>query len=104
MDWLPPRDPEVQILNLLGSNGLPMRDQPQSVAQFLTPSSTALHGYNMHLADHMSPFSGVENGSYACHPQCGPIIDVNQPPWTAYYPTEPIGRALFEMHLTQFPP
>ncbi|KAF8377606.1 hypothetical protein HHK36_030988 [Tetracentron sinense] len=113
LDWLPPRDPQVQILNFLDSNGLlPLRDQPQSLPEFMPPPSALIHGNGMHLVDHMSPSSGMEDDSDVRHPDFGQVIDVNLSPWTEYYPTgngdtratQPRERALLELFLSQLTP
>ncbi|RVW40390.1 Agamous-like MADS-box protein AGL104 [Vitis vinifera] len=114
LDWLPPRDPQVQILNFLDSNGLlPMREQPQRMVEILPPSSTLLPGQNIHLEDHMSPSSGMEEDNNVQRPQFGPAIDVNLSPWAEFYPTagngsypaaQPRGPALLELFLSQFTP
>ncbi|GFS35239.1 AGAMOUS-like 66 [Actinidia rufa] len=62
LDWLQPqRDPQVQIMNFLDSNGLlPMRDDSHGIESILPPTSTFMNGQNMQLEDQTSPSSGME--------------------------------------------
>ncbi|XP_039050206.1 uncharacterized protein LOC120191302 [Hibiscus syriacus] len=74
-DWIPQKDPQVQILNFLDSNGLlPQRDQCENI---LPPQSTTL-------------LDGEETIN-VCHdmqrPEFEQVIDVNLSPWTQLYPT-----------------
>ncbi|KAK7857936.1 agamous-like mads-box protein agl66 [Quercus suber] len=86
LDWLPERDPQVQLLNFLDSNGLfPLRDQPQPVTEILPPPTT-LHGQNMNLHDQMSLRSGMVDNNNLQRPDFGQVIDVNLSPWTEFYP------------------
>uniref|UniRef100_A0A2N9J1C1 MADS-box domain-containing protein n=1 Tax=Fagus sylvatica TaxID=28930 RepID=A0A2N9J1C1_FAGSY len=86
LDWLPERDPQVQVLNFLDSNGLlPPRDQPQRVVEFLPPPPTSLHEQNMNLDDHMSPRSGLVDNTNVQRPEFGQVIDVNLSPWAEFY-------------------
>ncbi|KAG2666230.1 hypothetical protein I3760_15G047100 [Carya illinoinensis] len=66
LGWLPERDPQIQILNFLDSNGLlPLRGQSQNVVEILAPAPalahpTLLHGQDMNQLDyHISPRTGV---------------------------------------------
>ncbi|XP_057502217.1 agamous-like MADS-box protein AGL104 isoform X2 [Actinidia eriantha] len=114
LDWLQPqRDPQVQIMNFLDSNGLlPMRDDSHGIESILTPTSTFLNGQNMQLEDQTSPSSGMEDDDNMKQPHFGQVIDVNLSPWTQLYPTgngpfsaaQPRERALLELFLSQFNP
>ncbi|KAE8658934.1 putative Serine-threonine protein kinase, plant-type [Hibiscus syriacus] len=82
-DWIPQKDPQVQILNFLDSNGLlPQRDQCENI---LPPQSTTL-------------LDGEETIN-VCHdmqrPEFEQVIDVNLSPWTQLYPTGICGPAGF---------
>ncbi|GMI89695.1 hypothetical protein HRI_002638900 [Hibiscus trionum] len=113
LDWIPQKDPQVQILNFLDLNGLlPQRDQCQSVAENILPpqSTTLLDGEEtINVGNQLSPTrSGLENDQ---RPEFGQVIDVNLSPWTELYPTgnehfpdgQPGGgRALLELYLSQF--
>ncbi|XP_052189849.1 agamous-like MADS-box protein AGL104 [Diospyros lotus] len=64
LDWLPQRDPQVQIMNFLGSNGLlPLREEGQVGIENILPaaaaaSSSFLQGQNVvQLEDETSPSS-----------------------------------------------
>ncbi|KAK8624281.1 hypothetical protein V6N13_065629 [Hibiscus sabdariffa] len=116
LDWIPQKDPQVQILNFLDLNGLlPQRDQCQSVAENILPlqSATLLDGEEtMNVGNQLSPTrSGLENDNTLQRPEFGQVIDVNLSPWTELYPTgnehfpdgQPGGgRALLELYLSQF--
>ncbi|XP_059636850.1 agamous-like MADS-box protein AGL104 [Cornus florida] len=113
LDWLPQRDPQIQILNFLGSNGLlPLRNQPQLADNILPPTLTLLHGQNMHVDDHMSPSSVIEDDNNVRQPEFGQGNDVNLSPWSHLYPTGsgpfPAAQqregALLELFLPQFTP
>ncbi|KAK9270683.1 hypothetical protein L1049_026661 [Liquidambar formosana] len=114
MEWLPQRDPQVQIMNFLDSNGLlPLRDQPQRVVEILPQPSSLLQGQNLQLFDdHMSPGSGLEDDNNVQRPEFGQVIDVNLSPWAELYATgngpfpaaQPRGRQLVELLLSQFTP
>ncbi|KAK4599273.1 hypothetical protein RGQ29_009361 [Quercus rubra] len=114
LDWLPERDPQVQLLNFLDSNGLlPLRDQPQPVTEILQPPTT-LHRQNMNLHDQMSLRSGMVDSNNLQRPDFGQVIDVNLSPWAEFYPagnngfsgshSQPGGRDLLELYLSQFTP
>ncbi|KAL4649516.1 hypothetical protein ACB092_01G018700 [Castanea dentata] len=112
LDWLPERDPQVQILNFLDSNGLlPLRDQPQPVTEILPPPTT-LHGQNMNLHDQMSLRSGMVDNNNLQRAGFGQVIDVNLFPWAVFYPagnngfsgSQLGGRDLLELYLSQFTP
>ncbi|XP_039043298.1 uncharacterized protein LOC120182380 [Hibiscus syriacus] len=116
LDWIPQKDPQVQILNFLDSNGLlPQRDQCQSVAENLLPPQpmTLLDGEEtINVGDQLSPTrSGLENDNSIQLPEFGLVIDVNLYPWIELYPAgnehfpdrQPgAGRALLELYLSQF--
>ncbi|KAK8485810.1 hypothetical protein V6N12_020151 [Hibiscus sabdariffa] len=116
LDWIPHKDPQVQILNFLDLNGLlPQRDQCQSVAENILPpqSATLLDGEEtMNVGNQLSPTrSGLEHDNILQRPEFGQVIDVNLSPWTELYPTgnehfpngQPGGgRALLELYLSQF--
>ncbi|KAE8100104.1 hypothetical protein FH972_018031 [Carpinus fangiana] len=92
LDWLAERDPQVQILNFLDSNGLlPLRGQPQHVVEILSPPPMLLqHGQNMNRDEQISPRSSglVDNNNDNVHrPDFGQVIDVNLSSWTEIYPT-----------------
>ncbi|KAF6174315.1 hypothetical protein GIB67_040808 [Kingdonia uniflora] len=109
LEWLGPRDPQVQILNFLGSNGLlPVRDQTQS-HEIIPTNSTVIDGNNAPLRNHLSPCSEVEDERDVHHAEFG---RVNQAHWTQDYgignnqprSTEPRERAFMELFLSQFKP
>ncbi|KAI3465296.1 hypothetical protein Pfo_021959 [Paulownia fortunei] len=86
LDWLPQRDPQVQILNFLDSNGLlPLRDQPQRMDNIVPPSLTLVQAPSMHVYNHLSPSRSMEDD--AQRPEFGQAIDVNLSPWAELYPT-----------------
>ncbi|XP_051139899.1 agamous-like MADS-box protein AGL104 isoform X2 [Andrographis paniculata] len=91
LDWLPPRDPQVQILNFLDSNGLlPPRDQSQHMDEVMRPSSlTLVHAPSLHIQSHLSRSACDNNAGEDArrHDQFGQAIDVNLSPWTDLYPT-----------------
>ncbi|KAK6160641.1 hypothetical protein DH2020_004022 [Rehmannia glutinosa] len=111
LDWLPQRDPQVQILNFLDSNGLlPMRDEPQRLDNILPPSLTLVHAPSLHVYNHLSPSRSMEDDTH--RPDFGQAIDVNLSPWAELYPTgndpfptaQPRERALLELFLSQLTP
>ncbi|KAL8494526.1 hypothetical protein ACS0TY_025367 [Phlomoides rotata] len=114
LDWLPQRDPQVQILNFLDSNGLlPMREEHQMIDNIL-PSSLPLINAPpsvQHVYNHLSPSGSIEDDVQRPD-QFGPPIDVNLQPWTELYPTvndpfptsQPRERALLELFLSQLTP
>ncbi|KAL2529607.1 agamous-like MADS-box protein [Forsythia ovata] len=111
LDWLPQRDPQVQILNFLDSNGLlPVREQPQRMDNILSPSLTVLHAPSVHVHNHLNSGRRIEDD--AQRPDFGHVIDVNLSPWTDLYPTgndpfpttQPRERALLELFLSQLTP
>ncbi|KAJ9166298.1 hypothetical protein P3X46_021072 [Hevea brasiliensis] len=114
LDWLRQREPQVQILNFLDSNGLlPLRNQVQHAAELFLPSPAALlHGQNINLDDHISPRSGLEDDNNVQRPEFGQVIDVNLSPWAEFYPTgnssiltsQPRERALLELYLSRIAP
>ncbi|EXC04824.1 MADS-box transcription factor 3 [Morus notabilis] len=91
LDWLPQRDPQIQILNFLDSNGLlHMRDEVQRGDEILPPPST-LHRQNI-VDDHVTSRSGLENdmnnnAQDQVRPHLGQALDANLSPWTEFYPT-----------------
>ncbi|KAL0361005.1 UNVERIFIED_CONTAM: Agamous-like MADS-box protein [Sesamum radiatum] len=108
LDWLPQRDPQVQILNFLDSNGLlPIRDQAQGILQ---QSLTLVHAPSVHVHNHLSPSRSMEDD--AQRPEFGQVIDVNLSPWAELYPAgndpfptaQPRERALLEQFLSQLTP
>ncbi|KAH7846603.1 hypothetical protein Vadar_015975 [Vaccinium darrowii] len=116
LDWLPPqKDPQVQIMKFLDSNGLlPLRE---GIDNMLPPSSTlGLQGQNIQMEDQTSPSSGMEDDHDNIQhpqPQFGQFIpDPNLSPWIEFYPTgngpysdaEPRERALLELFLSQLTP
>ncbi|CAA0824395.1 AGAMOUS-like 66 [Striga hermonthica] len=79
LEWLPVRDPQVQILNFLDSNGLlPLRDhQAQRMDDMLSPSLTIFHAPRLNVYDHLSMEDDAQRS-----------VDVNLSPWThQLYPT-----------------
>ncbi|KAG7943508.1 hypothetical protein I3843_15G043500 [Carya illinoinensis] len=119
LGWLPERDPQVQILNFLDSNGLlPLRGQSQNVVEILAPAPalahpTLLHGQDMNQLDyHVSPRIGVVDDNNVQRPDhFVQAIDVNLSPWSEICQTGngefqaaavPVGaRALLELYLSQ---
>ncbi|GER39309.1 MADS-box transcription factor [Striga asiatica] len=77
LEWIPARDPQVQILNFLGSNGLlPLRDhQAQHVDDMLSPSLTLFHAPSLNVYDHLSLNTSMEDDTQRS-------VDVNLSPWT----------------------
>ncbi|XP_070028406.1 transcription factor CAULIFLOWER-like isoform X2 [Nicotiana sylvestris] len=118
MDWVPhsQRDPHVQILNFLDSNGLlPFRDEAdQRMENMLPPSLTQLHTPTVSavVTDHLSPNNRFENDPQRPTSSFEGIIDVNNAPWPPLYPTgndpfpetQPRERALLELFLSQLTP
>ncbi|KAL2505965.1 AGAMOUS-like [Abeliophyllum distichum] len=111
LDWLPQRDPQVQILNFLDSNGLlPVREQPQRMDNILSPSLTVLNAPSVHVHNHLNSGRRIEDD--AQRSDFGNVIDVNLSPWTDLYPTgndpfpttQPRERALLELFLSQLTP
>ncbi|KAK4390488.1 Agamous-like MADS-box protein [Sesamum angolense] len=111
LDWLPQRDPQVQILNFLDSNGLlPLRDQPQRIDGILQQSLTLVHAPSVHVHNHLSPSRSMEDDGQ--RPEFGQVIDVNLSPWAELYPAgndpfpaaQPRERALLEQFLSQLTP
>ncbi|XP_042961123.1 agamous-like MADS-box protein AGL104 isoform X2 [Carya illinoinensis] len=119
LGWLPERDPQIQILNFLDSNGLlPLRGQSQNVVEILAPAPalahpTLLHGQDMNQLDyHISPRTGVVDDNNVQRPDhFVQAIDVNLSPWSEICQTGngefqaaavPVGpRALLELYLSQ---
>ncbi|KAI8548613.1 hypothetical protein RHMOL_Rhmol07G0286800 [Rhododendron molle] len=115
MDWLPHKDPQIQIMKFLDSNGLlPIRensngmDNNMGLEQF---STLGLQGPNIQLDDETSPSSGMDDDDNPA--QFGHLIpDVNLSPWIQFYPTgngpypdaEPREQAHLEPFLSQLMP
>ncbi|KAL3812333.1 hypothetical protein ACJIZ3_013601 [Penstemon smallii] len=133
LDWLPQRDPQVQILNFLDSNCLlPMRDEAQRMDNML-PSSLALYeeappssNVNVHNNQHLSTTTTTAAGGSSTRVNINEdddaqrqdhlsdqVIDVNLSPWAEFYQTagsdpfpaeQPRERALLELFLSQLTP
>ncbi|KAL4309442.1 hypothetical protein GQ457_01G026810 [Hibiscus cannabinus] len=117
LDWIPHKDPQVQILNFLDLNGLlPQRDQCQSDAENILPpqSATLLDGEEtMNVGNQLSPTrSGLEHDNTLQRPEFGQqtlgswnlklknaVVAGNE-----HFPNgQPGGgRALLELYLSQF--
>ncbi|XP_060199369.1 agamous-like MADS-box protein AGL104 isoform X2 [Lycium barbarum] len=117
MDWVShsQRDPHVQILNFLGSNGLlPFRDEAdQHMDNLLPPSLNQLHTPTVPaVTNHLSPNSQFDQNDPPRPTSFDGIIDVNNAPWPPLYPTgedpfpvsQPRERALLELFLSQLTP
>ncbi|KAM7514394.1 hypothetical protein LguiA_003977 [Lonicera macranthoides] len=127
LDWVPQRDPQVQILNFLGSNGLlPIRDEGEPMENMLSQSlNMSSCGLNMNMQVNEPPSStsgmhhhheaaaAADNSNSEERPQFGQAIDVNLSPWsTQFYPTgsepfpssHPRERGLLELFYPQFTP
>ncbi|PHT84585.1 hypothetical protein T459_13028 [Capsicum annuum] len=118
MDWVPhsQRDPHVQILNFLDSNGLlPFRDEAdQRMDNMLAPPlNQQLHTANVPaVSNHLSPSSRFDQNDQPRPTSFDGIIDVNNAPWPPLYPTgddpfpvsQPRERALLELFLSQLTP
>ncbi|CAN4092633.1 unnamed protein product [Withania somnifera] len=117
MDWVPhsQRDPHVQILNFLDSNGLlPFRDEAeQRMDNMLPPSINQLHTTNVPaVTNHLSPNNQFDQNDPPRPASFDSIIDVNNAPWPPLYPTgddpfpvsQPRERALLELFLSQLTP
>ncbi|XP_058223958.1 uncharacterized protein LOC131333446 [Rhododendron vialii] len=116
MDWqLPHKDPQIQIMKFLDSNGLlPIRENSNGMDNNmgLQQSSTlGLQGPNIQLDDETSPSSGMDDDDNPA--QFGHFNpDVNLSPWIQFYPTgngpypdaEPRERAHLEPFLSQLMP
>ncbi|KAH0685128.1 hypothetical protein KY289_022880 [Solanum tuberosum] len=114
MDWVPhsQRDPHVQILNFLDSNGLlPFRDEADQ--HMLPPSLNQFHTVNVPAAaDHLSSNNRFDQNDPPRPSSFDGIIDVNNAPWPPLYPTgddpfpvsQPRERALLELFLSQLTP
>ncbi|XP_022867145.1 agamous-like MADS-box protein AGL104 isoform X1 [Olea europaea var. sylvestris] len=105
LDWLPQRDPQVQILNFLDSNGLlPVSEQPQRMDNILSPSLTVLHAPSVLVHDHLSSGRRIEDDTQ--RPDFDQVIDVNLSPWTDLYPTVndpfPAAQPRYERFLNSF--
>ncbi|KAL6974860.1 hypothetical protein U1Q18_046508, partial [Sarracenia purpurea var. burkii] len=117
LDWLPQRDPQVQIMNFLDSNGLlPLREHSHGIDSILPPSSSFLHGRSsIQMEDQNSPSSGgMDDDDHIQRSQFRQAADVNLAPWTDFYPTvtgsgtfpggQPRERGLLELFLSQLTP
>ncbi|KAL6572451.1 hypothetical protein OROMI_013409 [Orobanche minor] len=92
LDWVPLRDPQVQILNFLDSNGLlPLRDQPERMDNILPSSLTLVHAPGLHVYNHASPSRGMEDDTQP--PEFGQAIDVKLSSWTELYPEVPMNKS-----------
>ncbi|KAK6939678.1 Transcription factor, MADS-box [Dillenia turbinata] len=95
MNWISNRDPQVQILNFLDSNGLlPVRDQQQPMVEVLPQASSLAQGQNIQPDHHLSPCSVVEDDDNVSRPEFGRVINVNLSPWTEFYPAGLVGCLL----------
>nr|XP_043606274.1 agamous-like MADS-box protein AGL104 isoform X2 [Erigeron canadensis] len=91
-DWLPPRDPQVQIMNFMNFNGL------------LPPRQNE----NVNRDGMMEP----DNNANVQRPEFGQMIDMNLSPWSQYYATgngpmlmgNPGERAFSETFLPHYSP
>ncbi|KAL4566210.1 hypothetical protein LXL04_030322 [Taraxacum kok-saghyz] len=91
-DWLPPKDPQVQIMNFMNFNGIPPHRQNENVNR-------------ANVIDH-------DNNVNVQRSEFGQIIDMNLSPWTQFYPagngpilmTQPGERAFNESFLPHFSP
>ncbi|XP_073148633.1 agamous-like MADS-box protein AGL104 [Henckelia pumila] len=110
LDWLPQRDPQVQILNFLDSNGLlPISDQSQHMDNMLPSSLTLVHAPSVHVHNHLNPSRRIGEDDTQ-QPEFG--LDVNLSPWTELYPAgndpfpsaQPRERAILELYLSQLTP
>ncbi|XP_051124526.1 agamous-like MADS-box protein AGL66 [Andrographis paniculata] len=115
LDWLPQRDPQIQILNFLDSNGLlPMRDQPQCEDNIMAPSLSLMNAQapSVHVQqNNLSPNMSMEDNTQ--RPEFGQVIDVNLSLWDELYPTgsDPFPttqpreqRGLLELFMSQLSP
>ncbi|XP_030537843.1 agamous-like MADS-box protein AGL104 [Rhodamnia argentea] len=87
-DLLPQEDPQLQILDALGSNVLfPLRDQWQP-GQGVLPPVSALHQQIENLDHDMSPTNAIEHHSRIDHAEFGQLVDAAYSSWTdGFYPT-----------------
>ncbi|XP_071702989.1 agamous-like MADS-box protein AGL104 isoform X3 [Rutidosis leptorrhynchoides] len=92
-DWLPPRDPQVQIMNFMNFNGL----FPPRQNEHVNRGSVMESGNNVN----------VQRSEF------GQMIDMNLSPWTQFYPhagngpmlmSNPGERAFNETFLSQYSP
>ncbi|CAI9777163.1 unnamed protein product [Fraxinus pennsylvanica] len=86
LDWLPQRDPQVQILKFLDSNGLLPVREPQRMDNILSPSLTVLHAPSVHVHNHLGSGRRIEDDTQRPD-HFEQVIDVNLSPWTDLYPT-----------------
>ncbi|XP_077215195.1 agamous-like MADS-box protein AGL104 isoform X4 [Tasmannia lanceolata] len=95
MDWLPQRKTQSQIMNLQDSNGLlPLREQTQSLVEYLTPNSTSyptfLHGNGFHVNGCNASNGVTEN---TVHPPEFGHANVNLSLWFEHYASNGSGLA-----------
>ncbi|XP_075521181.1 agamous-like MADS-box protein AGL104 [Primulina tabacum] len=114
LDWIPQRDPQVQILNFLDSNGLlptrlPISDQSQHMDNIQLSSLTLVHAPSVHVHNHLNPSRRIIEDDTQ-QPEFE--LDVNLSPWTELYPTgndpfptpQPREQAILELFLSQLTP
>lgn len=110
LDWLPHRDPQVQILNFLDANGLlSICDQSQHMENILPSSLTLVHAPSVQVHNHLNPSRRIGEDD-AQQPEFG--LDANLSPWTELYPAgndpfptaQPRERAILELFLSQLTP
>ncbi|KAF3446588.1 hypothetical protein FNV43_RR11768 [Rhamnella rubrinervis] len=91
LDWFPPKDPQVQILNFLNANGLlPVRDESKLGVEILSPPPSALDGRDIVNVDddHMGPRNNMEEENDVNRPhELAQFVDVNLSPWTEFMST-----------------
>ncbi|KAL7597288.1 agamous-like MADS-box protein AGL104 [Lactuca sativa] len=91
-DWLPPREPQVQIMNFMNFNGILPHRQNENVNR-------------ANVIDN-------DNNVNVQRSEFGQVIDMNLSPWTQFYPsgsgpmmmTQPGERSFNENFLPQFSP
>ncbi|XP_077216991.1 agamous-like MADS-box protein AGL104 isoform X2 [Tasmannia lanceolata] len=103
MDWLPQRETQSQIMNFLDSNGLlPLREQTQSLAEYLPPNTTTygtfLHGNGFHV-NGCNTSNGVNENTV--HPLEFEHANVNLSQWSEHYESNGSGLASSHYSLLQ---
>ncbi|XP_077214893.1 agamous-like MADS-box protein AGL104 isoform X2 [Tasmannia lanceolata] len=103
MDWLPQRETQSQIMNFPDSNGLlPLREQTQSLAEYLPPNSIAyptfLHGNGFHV-NGCNASNGVKENTV--HPPEFGHANVNLSQWSEHYARNGSGLASSHYSLPQ---
>ncbi|XP_044475194.1 agamous-like MADS-box protein AGL66 isoform X2 [Mangifera indica] len=84
LQWLPERDPQVEILNVLDSNGLlPVSDQPE----ILPRPSNPFHVENVNTYEQIRPGGGSQEDSNPQRPEIGQGNALNLSAWTKFYPS-----------------